>query len=80
MSLDLNAMALFVKVLEYKRLSAASQCLDVAISTVSRKVSELEKILGVRLRERSVCRYHPVDSKCPIRVLVYTWTRFYSRG
>jgi len=53
MSPDLNAMALFVKVVEYKSFSAASRRLGVPISTVSRKVSELEKTLGVRLLERS---------------------------
>ena len=53
MALDLNAMALFVKVVEYKSFSAASRRLGVPISTVSRKVSELEKALGVRLLERS---------------------------
>jgi len=53
MSPDLNAMALFVRVAEYKSFSAASRRLGVPISTVSRKVSELEKALGVRLLERS---------------------------
>jgi len=53
MSPDLNAMALFVKVVEHKSFSVASRRLGVPISTVSRKVSELEKTLGVRLLERS---------------------------
>lgn len=53
MSPDLNAMALFVRVVEHKGFSAASRRLGVPISTVSRKVSELEKALGVRLLERS---------------------------
>jgi len=53
MSPDLNAMALFVKVVEHKSFSAASRRLGVPISTVSRKVSDLEKTLGVRLLERS---------------------------
>ncbi len=53
MSPDLNAMALFVKVVEHKSFSAASRRLGVPISTVSRKVSELEKTHGVRLLERS---------------------------
>ncbi|VAW73507.1 Transcriptional regulator, LysR family [hydrothermal vent metagenome] len=50
---DLNATALFVKVVEYKSFSEASRRLGVPISTVSRKVSDLEKTLGVRLLERS---------------------------
>ncbi len=53
MTPDLNAMALFVKVVEHKSFTAASRRLGVPISTVSRKVSELEKTLGVRLLERS---------------------------
>lgn len=53
MSPDLNATALFVKVVEHKSFTAASRRLGVPISTVSRKVSELEKTLGVRLLERS---------------------------
>ncbi|GMQ88705.1 MAG: LysR family transcriptional regulator [Gammaproteobacteria bacterium] len=53
MSPDLNAMALFVRVVEHKGFSAASRRLGVPVSTVSRKVSELEKALGVRLLERS---------------------------
>jgi len=50
---DLNAMALFVSVVEHKSFSEASKRLAVPISTVSRKVSELEKYLGVRLLQRS---------------------------
>lgn len=53
MALDLNAMALFVRVVEHKSFSEASKRLGVPISTVSRKVSELEKALGARLLERS---------------------------
>lgn len=53
MSPDLNAMALFVRVVDYKSFTEASKRLGVPISTVSRKVSELEKDLGVRLLERS---------------------------
>lgn len=53
MSPDLNAMALFVKVAENKSFSATAKRLNVPISTVSRKVSGLEKALGVRLLERS---------------------------
>jgi len=53
MSPDLNAMALFVRVIEYKSFTEASKRLGIPISTVSRKVSELEKCLGIRLIERS---------------------------
>jgi len=50
---DLNANALFVRVIEYKSFTEASNRLGIPISTVSRKVSELEKRLGIRLIERS---------------------------
>lgn len=53
MSPDLNAMALFVRVIEYKSFTATSKQLHIPISTISRKVAELEKQLGVRLIERS---------------------------
>ncbi len=46
-------MALFAKVVQFKSFSETSKRLGVPISTVSRKVSELEKFLGVRLLERS---------------------------
>jgi len=50
---DLNATALFVRVSEFRSFSEASKRLGIPISTVSRKISELEKSLGVRLLERS---------------------------
>ncbi|VAW55873.1 Transcriptional regulator, LysR family [hydrothermal vent metagenome] len=53
MTPDLNSMALFVRVVDYKSFTEASRRLGVPISTVSRKISELEKHLGVRLLERS---------------------------
>lgn len=59
--LDLNAMALFAKVVEHKSFSEASKRLGVPISTVSRKVSQLEKNLGVRLLERSTRRHRLTD-------------------
>ncbi len=51
--IDRNAMALFVKVVENHSFSKTAQRENVPISTVSRKISELEKALGVRLLERS---------------------------
>ncbi|NOX92215.1 MAG: LysR family transcriptional regulator [Gammaproteobacteria bacterium] len=50
---DLNAVALFVGVVEHRSFSEASKRLAVPISTVSRKVAELEKTMGIRLLERS---------------------------
>jgi len=53
MSLDLNAMALFVRVVENKSFSETAKRVGIPISTVSRKISELEKSLNIRLLERS---------------------------
>ena len=54
--IDRNAMALFVKVVENHSFSKTAQRENVPVSTVSRKISELEKALGVRLLERSTRR------------------------
>ncbi|VAW93859.1 Transcriptional regulator, LysR family [hydrothermal vent metagenome] len=53
MTLDLNAMALFVHVVENKSFSETAKRVGIPISTVSRKISELEKSLGIRLLERT---------------------------
>ena len=46
-------MALFVKVVENESFSRAARRESIPVSTVSRKISQLEKALGVRLLERS---------------------------
>ncbi len=51
--IDLNAVAVFAKVTECGGFSRAGERLGMPVSTVSRKVSELETALGVRLLERS---------------------------
>jgi DNA-binding transcriptional LysR family regulator len=50
---DLNALAVFAKVIEAGSFSEAARRLKMPISTVSRRVAELEDQLGVRLIERS---------------------------
>lgn len=50
---DLAAVLAFAKVAELKSFRAAARALDAPKSTVSRKVSELEDRLGVRLFERT---------------------------
>ena len=50
---DLNALIIFAKVVEAKSFSEASRRLKMPISTVSRRIAELEDHLGVRLLERS---------------------------
>jgi DNA-binding transcriptional LysR family regulator len=50
---DLNALEIFAKVVEAKSFSAAARALKMPVSTVSRRLAELEQQLGVRLLERS---------------------------
>jgi DNA-binding transcriptional LysR family regulator len=53
MNTDLNSLVLFAHVVQSNSFSRAAQRLRIPISTVSRRVSELEKQLGVRLIERN---------------------------
>ena len=50
---DLNSLLVFAKVVEANSFSEAARRLKMPISTVSRRISELEDQLGVRLLERS---------------------------
>ena len=50
---DLNALVIFAKVVDEANFTRAAKRLGIPISTVSRKISELEDQLGVRLLERS---------------------------
>ena len=54
--LDLNAAAIFVRVVNENGFTAAAKSLGLPKQTVSRKVAELESDLGVRLLERSTRR------------------------
>ena len=51
--MDLNALCVFAKVVEANTFSEASRRLKMPVSTVSRRIAELEDQLGVRLLERS---------------------------
>ena len=51
--MDLNSTKIFVHVVQKGSFTAAAAQLKVPIATVSRRVSELEKSLNVRLLERS---------------------------
>ena len=53
MNADLNSLLIFAQVVQSNSFSKAAHLLRVPVSTVSRRVSELEKQLGVRLIERS---------------------------
>jgi DNA-binding transcriptional LysR family regulator len=50
---DLNALIVFAKVVEANGFSEAARRLKLPVSTVSRRIAELEDALGVRLLERS---------------------------
>jgi DNA-binding transcriptional LysR family regulator len=50
---DLNSLLVFAKVVEANSFSEAARRLKMPISTVSRRVVELEDQLGIRLLERS---------------------------
>lgn len=50
---DLNALIIFAKVVEAKSFSEAARRLGIPISTVSRRIAELEDQLGIRLLDRS---------------------------
>jgi DNA-binding transcriptional LysR family regulator len=56
MMTDLNALIIFVRVVEAKSFSEAARRLKMPTSTVSRRIAELEDQLGVRLLERSTRR------------------------
>ncbi len=53
MKTDKNAIALYVQVVECGSFSKAALRVGMPVSTVSRRIAELEKALGVRLLERS---------------------------
>ncbi len=50
---DLAAMRVFVRVVEAGGLSAAGRAMGLAPSSVSRRISELENMLGVKLLRRT---------------------------
>src|SRR6202140_4206936 len=50
---DLNDIAVFVKVAQFESFSRAAHALGMPVSTVSRKVSALEAELGVTLLQRT---------------------------
>jgi DNA-binding transcriptional LysR family regulator len=51
--MDLNSLMIFARVVEVNSFSQAARRLKMPVSTVSRRIAELEDQLGVRLLERS---------------------------
>lgn len=58
---DLNALLIYAKVVDAGSFSKASKIMGMPISTVSRKIAELENELGVRLLVRSTRRMRLTD-------------------
>ncbi len=58
---DLNALMIFAKVVDTTSFSATARQLGMPVSTVSRKIAELENQLGVRLLERSTRQLRLTD-------------------
>ena len=59
---QLDAMRVYVAVVESQGFSAASRALDMPIPTVCRKVAKLEEKLGVQLLVRTTRKVSPTDS------------------
>ncbi len=56
MDIQLNDIALFVEVAKRKNFSHAAEALNIPASTLSRRVSELEQSIGMKLLNRSTRR------------------------
>src|SRR5205809_130471 len=59
---DLNEIQCFVKAVELKSLTAAAKALDLPKSSVSRKISNLEKRLGLTLIVRTTRALNLTDA------------------
>jgi DNA-binding transcriptional LysR family regulator len=59
---DLQSMAIFVRVVETGSLSAAARTLGATPSAVSKRVTHLEELLGVRLLERTTRALAPTEA------------------
>lgn len=59
--MDLNEIAIFIKVVELGSFISAANFLDMPKSTVSAKISSLEKRLGVTLIRRTTRKLHITD-------------------
>lgn len=64
---DLNALVVFAKVVEASSFSEAARRLKMPVSTVSRRIAELEDQLGVRLLERSTRGLRLTDLGAEVR-------------
>jgi DNA-binding transcriptional LysR family regulator len=60
----LDAMEVFLAAVDGGSLSSAGRKLGIPLTTVSRKISDLERHLTVRLLERSTRKIMPTDAGC----------------
>ncbi|RAI66462.1 LysR family transcriptional regulator [Pseudomonas fluorescens] len=58
----LNDMALFVEVVKARSFSRAAETLGIPNSTLSRRISELEKGIGLRLLHRTTRKIEPTEA------------------
>lgn len=62
LAMDLNAMAVFARVVETNGFSAAARSLGVSKSAVSKDITQLEDHMGVRLLQRTTRRLALTDA------------------
>src|SRR6187402_1475881 len=60
--IDLNRIAIFVRVAEHGSFTAAAASLDQPVSSVSRAVAKLEAELGIRLLHRTTRKLSLTDA------------------
>ncbi|AXB34687.1 LysR family transcriptional regulator (plasmid) [Vibrio campbellii] len=72
--LNLNSARIFISVVEKGSFTAAAKELNVPLTTVSRKVAELEKDLGIRLLERTTRKLRSTEAG---DVLYHSFVRAY---
>ena len=62
LAVDLNDVALLVRVVQTRSFSAAARERGIPVSSVSRRITRLEGALGIRLLERTTRRLHLTDA------------------
>lgn len=60
--MDLNSIAVFVKIVEAGSLSAAASLLKMPKTTVSKRLADLEEALGIALIQRTTRRLHLTEA------------------
>lgn len=58
---DLNTLIIFAKVIEAKTFSEAARRLNIPVSTISRRIADLESLFGARLLARSTRGLRPTE-------------------